>query len=148
MNLQSCTRRIQFCAGHRVLGHEGKCANMHGHNYVLFVTAIPEDDLDSVGRVIDFSTLKEKLGGWIDTNWDHGFLYYNLDDNIRRIINAFDEHEPVIRKRYPCEFNPTAENMAYFLLMLCNDVLFADDNIIVTEIILWETENCYAKVSL
>ena len=52
----TCTRRIQFCAGHRVMGHEGKCRNLHGHNYVVFVTA-QADELDSVGRVIDFSVL-------------------------------------------------------------------------------------------
>ena len=61
----SCTRRIQFCAGHRVLGHENKCANAHGHNYVAYISA-RSNDLDKVGRVIDFSVLKEKIGGWID----------------------------------------------------------------------------------
>lgn len=39
MTTITCTRRLQFCAGHRVLGHEGKCARPHGHNYTLFVTA-------------------------------------------------------------------------------------------------------------
>ena len=32
----TCTRRLQFCAGHRVYGHESKCANVHGHNLAVF----------------------------------------------------------------------------------------------------------------
>ena len=50
-------RRINFNAGHRLLGHEGKCANFHGHNYVadFYVTAA---DTDDVGRVIDFARLE------------------------------------------------------------------------------------------
>ena len=47
----TCTRRLTFCAGHRVLGHESKCAHPHGHNYVVYVTAEAEQ-LDDVGRVM------------------------------------------------------------------------------------------------
>src|SRR5262249_22784820 len=54
----TATRRIQFAAGHRVFGHEGKCRYLHGHNFVALVTAAA-DDLDAVGRVIDFGVLKE-----------------------------------------------------------------------------------------
>ena len=57
----TCTRRLCFEAGHRVYGHESKCANLHGHSYKV------ERGLRSgagrVGRVIDFSVLKEKIGG-------------------------------------------------------------------------------------
>ena len=28
-------RRIKFSAGHRLLGHGGKCENLHGHNYCV-----------------------------------------------------------------------------------------------------------------
>ena len=79
-------RRIQFCAGHRVKGHEGKCANVHGHNYVAYFHAESpsnqKNSLDEVGRVIDLSVLKTKIGGWIDENWDHRFLAYSEDDTL------------------------------------------------------------------
>ena len=39
----TATRRIQFAAGHRVFGHEGKCRYLHGHNFIAFVTAAPGD---------------------------------------------------------------------------------------------------------
>ena len=43
----TATRRIQFAAGHRVFGHEGKCRWLHGHNFVAFLTAAAAD-LDAV----------------------------------------------------------------------------------------------------
>ncbi len=86
MRPETCTRRIQFCCGHRVHRHEGKCANLHGHNYVLFVTA--QGSLDSVGRVIDFSVLKERIGGWIDQNWDHGFVLGVEDQHARICVEG------------------------------------------------------------
>ena len=38
------TRRARFCAAHRLDNRElfGKCENVHGHNYVLFVTVSGE----------------------------------------------------------------------------------------------------------
>ena len=69
----TATRRLQFCAGHRVHDHESECRNLHGHNYVVFLTAAStsDDPLDKLGRVIDFGVLKEKFGAWIDEWWDH-----------------------------------------------------------------------------
>lgn len=46
-------RYHDFCAGHRVVGHENKCRHLHGHNYrVTFYCESQE--LDGVGRVVDF----------------------------------------------------------------------------------------------
>ena len=73
-------RRIKFCAGHRLHGHGGKCEHFHGHNYVadFFVTG---DQVDSVGRVLDFADLKARTKNWIDENWDHSFLVFDQDQN-------------------------------------------------------------------
>lgn len=139
----TCTRRIQFCAGHRVHKHEGKCAHPHGHNYVALFTA-QAAELDAVGRVIDFSVLKEKIGGWIDKYWDHGFIYLSSDTQMKHI---FERSEGDF-KYHAMPRNPTAENMAWYLLhTVCPQVL-KDTNVLVTEVTLWETENCYATVKL
>ena len=74
-------RRIKFCAGHRLFGHGGKCEHFHGHNYVadFFVTG---DQVDSVGRVLDFADLKARVKGWIDEHWDHwdhSFLVFDKE---------------------------------------------------------------------
>lgn len=143
----SCTRRLQFCAGHRVMGHENKCAHLHGHNYVVFITAIA-DDLDSVGRVIDFSVIKAKVGGWIDEHWDHGLVLCSNDNSALQAQAKFAELEGIDQKVYTMLSNPTAENMAEHLLVDICPTLFAGTGCKVSKVLLWETENCYSEVSL
>lgn len=136
----SVTRRFQFCAGHRVYKHESKCAHPHGHNYVLLVHA--HGELDSLGRVIDFSVLKQKIGDWLDKYWDHGFLIYELDLDLKEMLRKGSFKHWVLSQ------NPTAENMAKYLLeVVCPSVL-VDTAVTVFKIELWETENCKATVEL
>ena len=141
----NCTRRIQFCAGHRVRNHESKCRNLHGHNYVaMFTAAAVEggDALDSLGRVIDFSVLKEKIGGWIDDNWDHGFVLWDEDTEALAAVRAIPGQKIALMP-----YNPTAENMALFLLLEVCPVVLAGTSVEVTHVRVWETENCYADAS-
>lgn len=125
------------------MNHESKCANPHGHNYIaLFYANAP--GLDEIGRVIDFSVLKEKIGGWINKHWDHAFLLYCKDTALYEALVPFEATKPI----YQCSFNPTAENMATYLLnTVCPDVL-SETGITVFKVELWETENCKAEASL
>ncbi|MEW6756197.1 MAG: 6-carboxytetrahydropterin synthase, partial [Candidatus Latescibacterota bacterium] len=136
-------RRIQFCAGHRVLGHEGKCAHVHGHNYVAFFHAAAEG-LDAVGRIIDFGVLKARLGGWVDEHWDHGFVYYREDRELARLF----EGELAAHKHFALPCNPTAENLARYLLEEVGPGQLAGTGTRLVRVVLWETENCFAEVSL
>lgn len=138
-----CTRKIHFCSGHRVLNHESKCANAHGHNYVLWVYA-EGDTLDSIGRVIDFSVLKERIGSWIDEYWDHTFLINIEDHEMMNIKDVLVKNKTV----FPCSFNPTAENMATYLLHNIIPSLMEGTGVVVTKVVLYETENCFAEVEL
>ena len=137
------TRRIQFCAGHRVHGHESKCATPHGHNYVAFFHA-EANGLDDVGRVIDFSILKQKMGGWINDNWDHNFVVYCNDVLM---INALAV-APKRKEPFLLVMNPTAENMAAYLLRTVAPKLMGGSGITITKVVLWETENCWASAEL
>lgn len=139
----SCIRRIQFCSGHRVYQHESKCANAHGHNYVLLVHA-RANQLDKLGRIIDFSVLKEKIGGWIDEFWDHTFLIYENDEELI----ACKEVLAVNKEVFICPFNPTAENMANYLLKTVCPKVLPDSEVEVFKIELWETENCKVEVTI
>ena len=135
-------RRIKFCAGHRLYQHGGKCENFHGHNYVadFFVTG---DEVDSVGRVLDFSDLKSRTKGWIDENWDHSFLVYEKDSNA---IQALEQVQPCRIFKMP--YNPTAENMAKYLLEeVCPKVL-ESSGARATSVRIWETEESYAEATL
>jgi 6-pyruvoyltetrahydropterin/6-carboxytetrahydropterin synthase len=138
----TCTRRIQFCAGHRVAGHENKCRNLHGHNYVVFFEA-EADELDAVGRVIDFGALKENIGGWIDDNWDHGFILGEEDHQARAVIGGMAG-----QKQFLLPMNPTAEWMADYLLYEVCPAVLEGTGVIVRKVVLWETENCYATAEI
>lgn len=108
----TATRYHDFSAGHRVAGHESKCAHLHGHNYrVHFTIAAPE--LDAIGRVMDFSVIKEKLCNWLEEKWDHKMLIWEHDEYCDSLIKLVPD-DIVVTK-----FNPTAENMAKYL---CEEV--------------------------
>ena len=143
--MMECVRRVQFCSGHRVLWHENKCANPHGHNYVAYIHA-RAIKLDPIGRVIDFSVLKERVGSWIDRNWDHGFIYYSEDNGMAKV---FHEPQALIEnwKNYCLPVNPTAENMAKYLVEEVAPIEMKGTGIEVYKVTLWETENCYAVYS-
>ena len=132
----SCTRKLWFCAGHRVKGHEGKCRHLHGHNYIVYITA--QASLDSIGRVIDFGVLKEQFGSFIDENFDHGFLVWEEDTEVLGVLKNMGE-----QKIFVMPTNPTAENIAQFLLDNSEEIL-DNKEVEVTMVKIWETENCFA----
>ena len=100
-------RYHDFSYGHRVFQHESKCAHLHGHNgrVTFFCEA---DELDFVGRVIDFSVIKSTLVDWVELNWDHKFLVYEKDPWAQHLV-ALDSTVVVV------PFNPTSENIAKYL---------------------------------
>jgi 6-pyruvoyltetrahydropterin/6-carboxytetrahydropterin synthase len=109
---------------------------------VVFIHA--SGDLDSVGRVIDFAVLKEKVGGWILENWDHGFIVAAHDDDARRAIAAFSSGG-LRQKTFVFDQNPTAENLAHFLAVEVAPQVLRDTGVKVVKIVLQETENCFAE---
>jgi 6-pyruvoyltetrahydropterin/6-carboxytetrahydropterin synthase len=135
-------KRIRFCAGHRLLRHEGKCANLHGHNYTaeFFVTG---DSVDAIGRVIDFSDLKRRLKGWLDEHWDHAFILFDEDEQAIRAIKSVDPH-----RIYVLPVNPTAENMARYLLDDVCPGLLEGTGARATKVVVWESEDSYAEATV
>jgi 6-pyruvoyltetrahydropterin/6-carboxytetrahydropterin synthase len=113
---------------------------MHGHNYVAFIECEAIADLDSVGRVVDFSTIKERVGGWIDNVWDHGFIVFDEDDEVLKALSCMPRGS---EKMFSMPANPTAENMAEYLFYISAEIL-KDKGIMVTAVHLQETENCTA----
>lgn len=150
------TRVIEFDAGHRVLGHESKCANLHGHRYVAHIS-VDAASLDDVGRVIDFSKIKEVVGQWIDDNWDHNMILH-IDDpllltwecphvklkhgkNGIRAGDIWKGKTPYIMPRWAP--NPTVENMVKVLYHEAYSRLIPH-GVKVKSIRLYETPNCWA----
>lgn len=142
--MQSCVRKLHFCYGHRVMNHESKCRNLHGHNGVLWIHATVVNNLDDLGRVIDFGVLKQKIGSWVDENWDHTMIINKDDLKTIDLLNEVDRNKEI----FILPYNPTAENMANYLLHeVCPEQLFKM-GVIVHQVDLHETENCVAKASL
>lgn len=133
--MTTVTRYHDFCAGHRVVGHESKCKNLHGHNYRVHFTIASNDELDSVGRVIDFSVIKSTLCQWLEDNWDHKMLLWEKDPII------FANYEGKISiVRLP--FNPTAENMAQYLVLNIAPGLLDPYGVRLVKVVLEETRKC------
>ena len=137
-NTVTCTRRIEFDAGHRLMRHESKCRNVHGHRYVLDLTCAA-DALDDVGRVIDFAAIKHIVGGWIDSHIDHGFIVQE-GDNLMAGLLADGTKIKVV------PFSPTAEHLVSYIALQAQ-VMLANVGISVTHARLYETPNCWADWS-
>ena len=127
-------RYHDFSYGHRVVGHEGKCQNLHGHNgRVTFFCSAP--NLDSVGRVIDFSVIKSTLVKWVEENWDHKMLIWEEDPLISKLI----ELDPTV---VSVPFNPTAENISNYLIDNVAPELLKDSGVELYKVEFMETRKC------
>lgn len=135
-------RRITFCAGHRLPGHGGKCENLHGHNYAAEIY-VSGDKQDSVGRLIDFADIKRLLKGWIDDHWDHSVILWEGD---RDAIAALEALTP--SRLFLLPANPTAENMARYLLEVVCPKQLKGTGVWASRVVLWETPESCAEASL
>jgi 6-pyruvoyltetrahydropterin/6-carboxytetrahydropterin synthase len=133
------SRYHDISCGHRVFGHEGKCAHLHGHNYRIHFHC--SGVLDDVGRVIDFSIIKERLAMWVEEKWDHKFLIWDGDPwgpRLRAIDNTI----------VAVPFNPTAENMAGFLVNVLGPRQLDGTDVVLESVTVEETAKCSASFTL
>ena len=137
----TATRYHDFSTGHRVYGHESKCAHLHGHNYRIHLT-IEAEELDSVGRVLDFSAIKEYLCYWLEDNWDHKFLVWE-NDPFAKTLKELDPEGTVV-----VQFNPTAENMGQYLVEHVGPKQLAGTNARLVSVNIEETRKCNVTVAL
>jgi 6-pyruvoyltetrahydropterin/6-carboxytetrahydropterin synthase len=137
-----CTRRIEFDAAHRVLGHESKCRNLHGHRYAI-EASFEATGLDALGRVVDFGVIREKLGAWVDENWDHATILFEKDRDLGKAISGVTG-----QNIFYLPDNPTAENMAAYLLGTVCPAIFSSLGVACVNIRLYETPNCSAVVTI
>ena len=101
------TQELAFCYGHRLLGHPGKCARLHGHNARAFVT-LRAEKLDDQGMVADFDTVQRRIRSFVDEQLDHQLLLHEDDPLVPTLRSAGEQFRTL---RFP----PTAENVARLL---------------------------------
>jgi len=142
----TANRYHDISCGHRVVGHEGKCRFLHGHNYRIHFS-IQAESLDEIGRVLDFGAIKTNLCMWLEENWDHKFLVWNEDDIVQDIFAQYsDGLEPMPFELYESfvfvPFNPTAENMAEYLTKVIGPLQLEGTGCTLVKTIIEETRKC------
>lgn len=165
-------RSHEICAGHRVVGHESKCRHLHGHNYKFHFKVAPkhgcgkvvtrgklvEGGLDNVGRVIDFSVVKTTLCQWLEDNWDHKFLHWEQDSMINSLIVVAstkfarennlvtdEDYDPFLNSLVALPFNPTAENLAAYMVDVIGPQLLDQYGVELVECTIEETSKCHVN---
>lgn len=147
---QTAERYHDISTGHRVVGHENKCRHLHGHNYRIHFVC-EAGDLDTVGRVIDFGVIKEKLCMWVENHWDHKFLAWEQDPVIREhydVLGSGPQGEPAGlfgESIVFTPFNPTAENMAQHLVEVIGPQQLAGTGVTLVSVRIEETAKCSAS---
>lgn len=86
------TTSYVFDAAHRIAGHPGKCAWLHGHTYHLEVT-VSSPTLNPLGMVMDFDDLRDAVRKAVLDLWDHATLLA-ADDPLGPAISAVQREAP------------------------------------------------------
>ena len=110
-----------FSSAHQLRGYQGKCENLHGHNYKIEIYA-RGTELNNIGLLVDFVELKQ-AADQIVTYLDHKNL---------------NELDPFV-----AEQNPSAENVARFVLERIASKI-DDDRVQIYKVKCWETPTSVA----
>ncbi len=98
------TVRSEFSAGHALRHYEGKCENVHGHNFGVEVTVQGEKLHEKVEYLLDFKQIKNNLKVVLE----------GLDHKVLNNTPPFDV------------INPTSENLAQYIWQQL-DAVFTDE---------------------
>lgn len=137
------TKQFSFETGHALYGYDGKCKNIHGHSYQLFVTVIgkPISNSDHVkfGMVIDFSDLKKIIKEEIVDVFDHATVFNKNTPHVELAKELADRGHDVIL----VDYQPTSEMMVIDFAEKIKNRL--PNTIKLHALKLQETTTCYAE---
>lgn len=97
---------------------------------------------DKLGRVMDFSVIKSTLCEWLENEWDHKFLIWK-EDLLSSYLYEMDKGGVVL-----VPFNPTAENMAKYLVEVIGPKLLTGTGVTLLHVKIEETAKCSASYEL
>lgn len=108
-----------FDSAHFLAGYNGKCANIHGHHWIIEVKAAG-NELQQLGEkrgmLIDFGDLKKELRKIAD-EYDHALIYEKNSLKPETVKALKSENFRLLE----VAFRPTAENFArHFYKLLKN----------------------------
>jgi len=137
------TKQFSFETGHALYGYDGKCKNIHGHSYQLFVTVIgkPISNSEHVkfGMVIDFSDLKKIIKEEIVNVFDHATVFNKNTPHVELAKELSDRGHDVIL----VDYQPTSEMMVIDFVQKIKNRL--PNTIKLHALKLQETTTCFAE---
>lgn len=127
-------KRAHFDASHRLLHYQGKCANLHGHRWLVEVWI--EGTVDSIsGILVDYNEIRKVIDCF-----DHQIIL-NESDPMVTCISKF--HEVITTKG-----DPTSELLTVIIRDRINDLCSESKvDARVRRIRVWESDTCYAEMS-
>jgi len=143
MSIIRITKHFDFETAHALYGYDGKCKNIHGHSYQLYVTIIgsPINDAEHVknGMVLDFGDLKKLVNTEIVDVFDHSTVL-NANSPHKELAHKIESHSSrVILVGY----QPTSENMLIDFAAKIIEKL--PKSVKLHSLKLYETNNSYAE---
>lgn len=122
------TKEFELAYAHRIVGHQGKCGTLHGHNGRVLV-AVEAATLDGLGMAVDFDRIKKAVGPLIEL-WDHKRLLEAGDPLCSVLARAGQRVEALGCK-------PTAEGLAQAVAQEARR-----KGLEVAEVVFWESDSC------
>ena len=143
MNKIRITKHFDFESAHALYGYDGKCKNIHGHSYHIYVTVIgtPISDKENPknGMVMDFGDLKVIVKREIVTKFDHAVVL-NGNSPHKELANTINDYS---HKVVLVPYQPTSENMLIDFAERIQSQL--PQNVLLHSLKLYETANSYAE---
>lgn len=134
----SVCKIFTFDAAHQLIGHKGKCSNLHGHTYKLEVVlkGVPsvEEGQSDEGFVVDFSDIKAIVKQLVVDRLDHAFLAMGNEPVLETLMATGS-------KVALLSFRTTAENMSAYIAYELKRA-----SLPVYSVKLWETPTSWAEV--
>lgn len=140
MAIVRITKEFSFEGAHALVNYDGKCREIHGHSYKLFVTVRGEPLNRSGeaknGMLLDFNDLKKIVVSEIIDRYDHALLLHEDAPLCEELKKSYGN---VIS----LPFQPTCENLVVHFASLLKDRL--PEGITLFSIKLHETATSYVE---
>lgn len=139
-------REWTFQASHQLEGHRGKCANVHGHAYRVSVELegpliTEEQDVSSVGMIMDFADLDQIMSRLFITKMDHAFIAKGNEKILESLETVLGLKVYVLGER------TTTENIALHIWgRLHHELVSLNFRGSLVRVRVYETNRAYAEI--
>ncbi len=134
------TKEFRFEGAHALPGYDGKCRNIHGHSYLMYVTVKGENlngtNSPKEGMVVDFKQLKAIVNENIVDVLDHALIMHATSPLSQELAQAYPNVIMV-------DFQPSTENLICWFAQVLSGKL--PQGVELFSIKLYETAGSFAE---